>query len=87
MFHADRQAVMGRHLFFRSGVFSGYRVFHGYSQGLSDTERRFGGAIDINVDYEGAFYAIFYAKHRHLAHGIAIKYVADPTPGDPVCHR
>jgi hypothetical protein len=40
--------------------------------------------IDINVDYEGTFYAFFYAKRKHLVHGIAIKYVADPTPGDPL---
>jgi hypothetical protein len=36
--------------------------------------------IDLNIDYEGSIYAIFYAKRTNIVSGIAIKYDRAPAP-------
>jgi hypothetical protein len=36
--------------------------------------------VDINVDYLGNEYWVFYAKRNHIVSGIAIRYVKEPSP-------
>jgi hypothetical protein len=69
----------GDSFLYQKGGVSYVDLFNKAKEQYPDTD----AVIDINVDYEGTFYSIFYAKRKHLVHGIAIKYVADPTPGDP----
>jgi hypothetical protein len=54
---------------------------------LEEAQKKFPGAdavIDLNIDYEGSFYAVFYAKRTNIVSGIAIKYArAAAAPGNP----
>jgi hypothetical protein len=50
---------------------------------LEEGQKQYPGAdavIDINVDYEGSVYALFYAKRTNILSGIAIKYAKPPAP-------
>jgi hypothetical protein len=78
-FHLEIPSLFAKDLFFyQDGGVSYVDLFNKAKEEYPKAD----AVIDINVDYEGTFYAIFYAKRRHLVHGIAIKYVADPAPGD-----
>jgi hypothetical protein len=54
---------------------------------LEKAQEQYPGAdavIDINVDYEGSTYAIFYAQRNNIVSGIAIKYAkAAAAPANP----
>jgi hypothetical protein len=50
---------------------------------LEESQNQYPGTdavIDINVDYEGSIYAIFYAKRTNIMSGIAIKYAKEAAP-------
>jgi hypothetical protein len=36
--------------------------------------------VDVNIDYMGSQYWVFYAKRSHIVSGIAIKYTREATP-------
>jgi hypothetical protein len=53
-----------------------------YSDLLEEARKQYPEAdavIDINVDYAGSFYGIFYAQRKNVLTGLAVKYVAEPN--------
>jgi hypothetical protein len=52
-----------------------------YSDLLDEARKQYPDAdavVDINIDFEGSTYAIFYSQRANIATGMAIKYVKEP---------
>jgi hypothetical protein len=53
-----------------------------YTDLLAEAQKKYSDAdavVDINVDYQGSTYAVFYSQRKNIVSGIAIKYTKDPV--------
>ena len=53
-----------------------------YSDLLAEARNQYPDAdavVDIQVDYEGSTYAVFYSQRKNIVTGVAIKYVRGPA--------